>query len=571
MTKSKTDFQYLNLHIEKVDDTGNFTSIIRDNGGAIQAKHNFRYSIDRHVLSRLEDMLIKDFRQSANIIENFGSELYSAVFGGEVAGYFKSLLKKGDDIRLNLIFKRNQTELYRLPWEFLYDGDKFLCAYPQINLSRSLEGLETDDKPPIEGKIRILAVVSSPLDLKDYERLQIEQEQVMILQALDSSIAAGRMEVEFLDEASLRNIQERLDEEEHHILHYTGHGVYREDEDRGYLVMENDTGKTRPVDNRDVADLLAGYKSLRLVVLSGCQTAKTSGRQALRDMATPLLTKKIPSVIAMQYSVSDHSATSFATKLYSEIANGYPVDVALTRARRDLRLDDKFGRVEFATPVLWSNNPDCLAIDESKLKAPDSGIKPSKPLTLKENIFLGLERLGNQFIGRRAELRRIKEDFLNRGTRVVVLHGIGGIGKTVTASKVVEKLAEHFRLIYAFDCRENLTPELIMMQLNDFFKANGIDAFDPILKSDAPVTMKINQLAQLLSQIKSLLIFDNFESLLAEDKNSSELKDDDLKKALKDLITQCSDGSKFLFTTRYTFNLTDGRMTNLIDEINLGE
>jgi tetratricopeptide (TPR) repeat protein len=44
-----------------------------------------------------------------------------------------------------------------------------------------------------------------------------------------------------------------------------------------------------------------------------------------------------------------------------------------------------------------------------------------------------------------------------------------------------------------------------------------------------------------------------------------------LKKGLKTLVTQCKDGARFLFTSRYTFNLMDGRLTNVMDEINLGE
>ncbi|MBI5417619.1 CHAT domain-containing protein [Candidatus Poribacteria bacterium] len=72
-------------------------------------------------------------------------------------------------------------------------------------------------------------------------------------------------------------ILSKLDEEEYHIIHYTGHGVYSEQDRKGYLLLEDDSGKSNPVDNDTFADLLAGYDSLRLVVLSGCQTSKNFG------------------------------------------------------------------------------------------------------------------------------------------------------------------------------------------------------------------------------------------------------------------------------------------------------
>jgi len=48
-------------------------------------------------------------------------------------------------------------------------------------MSRAIEGATTGKKENIEGVIKMLAVVSSPLDLKEHERLQIENEMMFIL------------------------------------------------------------------------------------------------------------------------------------------------------------------------------------------------------------------------------------------------------------------------------------------------------------------------------------------------------------------------------------------------------
>jgi len=560
--------QRLDLHIKRAGGKNTYEAVLKDHAGNVLVTHTFTHRFDHYILSRLEDRRTLNFKEAAEQVRVFGRSLYDAVFGGEIAGYFISLRRQKQDVRLRLVFSPDDGDLLRVPWEFMYDGDTFPAASERVTLSRALEGVSTGELPPIAGRLRMLAVVSSPIDLKDHERLNSEQEQMLIMEAVDRANAANQIEIEFLDEASLKNIGDKLDEEEFHILHYTGHGEYSDKDDKGYLILEDDSGNSRRVDNEMVADLLAGHKSLRLVVLSGCQTAKTSGRRALSGMATPLLTRDIPAVVAMQYSVSDQSATALARKLYVEIGNGAAIDLALSRARRELLVERQLGEVEFATPVLYVCDTDCLRTDRAAASAKqEMDIK----ITLNVRVVLGVERLGKQFIGRRRELRRIKDGYLQRGIRVVVLHGIGGVGKTVTAAKVAENLENNFNGIYTFDCREALSAEKIIMQLHEFFKRFNINVLEDVMQSPVPIEAKIEFLAQALSKIKLLLIFDNFESLLSEEKGKWEIDNPDLKKALKTLVTQCHDGTRFLFTSRYTFNLTDDRLTNLIDEINLGE
>jgi CHAT domain-containing protein len=282
-------FENLNLHISKTPEKNGLETVVKDGSGNAVAGHTSQLYADPYLLTTLEDSVGKDVKKTSEVIQKFGLGLFHAVFGGEVLGYYKSLLNNPVDIRLKLVFKHNEPELLRLPWEFLFDGTNFLSAYPRLTMSRALDGAPVKKRNPIEGKIRILVVVSSPLDLKEHQRLRFEEEQLFIYQALDRLDAANKVEIEFLEEASLKNIQDELDDKEYHILHYSGHGDYAEKEDTGYLVPEDDSGKkSRPVDNRTFAGLLAGYSSLRLVFLSGCRTAKTSGRRALSDLATPL-------------------------------------------------------------------------------------------------------------------------------------------------------------------------------------------------------------------------------------------------------------------------------------------
>ncbi len=202
-------------------------------------------------------------------------------------------------------------------------------------------------------------MISSPLDLPGSHRLQTRKERMLIHQAVDSAHESDRLDMDFLEKASLRNIQEVFDKGEYHILHFTGHGIYSRQERTCYLLLEDDFGSAMRVDNDTVADLFSRHESLRLVVLSGCQTALSVGHRVMGALPATLLAKNIPAVIAMQYSVTDRSATDLAKTLFTGISEGLPLDLALTNARRALLASRNEGMVDFGTPVLYGE-PDCL-------------------------------------------------------------------------------------------------------------------------------------------------------------------------------------------------------------------
>ena len=264
----------------------------------------------------------------------------------------------------------------------------------------------------------------------------------------------------------------------------------------------------------------------------------------------------------MKYSIIDDSAINFATKLYMGISNGKPLDVAITNARKELLITDDFKSFGFGNPVLFTTNPDSLILEESS--------ETDQRSRFDSRIIINLERLGYNFIGRRREVRRIKNDFLNYGVRAVIIHGFGGIGKTATASYVSEELIKDFDFIYTFDC-DDLKIERFLQELSDFLSRNGIYDLKDVLKITGSLNLQINYAVQILSNIKLLVILDNFESVLEQEESYYKIKDLELEEGLRTIINQCSEGIKFLFTSRYTFEFMKGRSKSYIDVINIGE
>ena len=112
----------------------------------------------------------------------------------------------------------------------------------------------------------------------------------------------------------------------------------------------------------DLGLLLTEQSSLRLVILNSCDTARASNADLFSSSATVLMRRGIPAVVAMQYQISDRAAIAFARGLYGAVARRIPVDQAVTRGRRDIKLSHP-GTLEWATAVLCLRSPSTQIFD----------------------------------------------------------------------------------------------------------------------------------------------------------------------------------------------------------------
>jgi hypothetical protein len=165
-------------------------------------------------------------------LATYGHRLYGFLFGD--GQKLKSFLEFNDSYRrqarLTLALHDNAAALWRLPWEYLHDGRDFLVLHGRFLLSRVPHGLGQMQPPPAPLPLRILVVIAAPDDQKS---LDTEEEIGVIQAALDEAVRTGRVQVEYLDDATLPAIGEALRRFQPHVLHYTGHGSY--DKERAKL------------------------------------------------------------------------------------------------------------------------------------------------------------------------------------------------------------------------------------------------------------------------------------------------------------------------------------------------
>ncbi len=131
-----------------------------------------------------------------------------------------------------------------------------------------------------------------------------------------------------------------------HVLHFVGHGM------DGALVLETPGGEPLWVDDERLGTFFS-HPDLRLVVLNACQGARSGRFDPSAGVAQTLVRRGVPAVIAMQCDVSDDVAVGFARHFYHALAEGLPVEGAMSRAR--LAIFASFEGPVWAIPVLYMN------------------------------------------------------------------------------------------------------------------------------------------------------------------------------------------------------------------------
>ena len=81
---------------------------------------------------------------------------------------------------------------------------------------------------------------------------------------------------------------------------------------------------------------LRDHDPLRLVVLNACRSARVDSTDPFGGMAQGLVQQDCTAVVAMQFPISDGAAAAFTGEFYGALADGLPVDQAVTSARKAL-------------------------------------------------------------------------------------------------------------------------------------------------------------------------------------------------------------------------------------------
>lgn len=142
------------------------------------------------------------------------------------------------------------------------------------------------------------------------------------------------------------------------------------------------------------------------------------------------------------------------------------------------------------------------------------------------------------------------KEFLKKvnSNHMLLLQGVGGIGKTTLAIYIAQKYKRRKRahVIWVTSKNEILTLDKILNSIAHFFDFTGIDSL--------PVDAKRDKILQVLKQNRSLLIVDNFETI----ENDAEIKA---------FLNSISANSKILITSRNNTMVSPDQVTLQVDTL----
>ncbi|MCJ7529543.1 MAG: SUMF1/EgtB/PvdO family nonheme iron enzyme [Anaerolineales bacterium] len=348
------------------------------NSPAGQARENMHFPFDDtnleiHLL-KLENALLRTSGEhrrvpspEEKVVQEFGKQLFEALLTGEVRSRFDVSLAiaEAQDKGLRLQLRIQTAELAALPWEYLYDprqGD-YICLSRNTPIIRYMalpQGIRPlEVKPPL----CVLGMIASPDNL---EPLDISSEKRRIEQSLEKLQTRGSVSLDWIEGQHWHDLQEAMQGGPWHVFHFIGHGRFNRNTDEGEIALTGEDGLADFLGATKLARLLSDQRSLRLVLLNACKGAHGSQRDLFSSTAATLVRKGLPAMLAMQYEITDKAAIEFSRAFYKTLAGGYPVDAAVSEARKaiDVALNQT---LEWGVPVLYMRSPDGVLFKPTEL------------------------------------------------------------------------------------------------------------------------------------------------------------------------------------------------------------
>ena len=367
------------------------------------------------------------------------------------------------------------------------------------------------------------------------------------------------------------------DPEGFHVLHLSCHAG------PGTLVLEDDDGnEDRVTAERLVEEAVPAGTDLPLVVLAGCATglrgpAEAGTEAKLMSFAEALARSGVPQVLAMQAPVSDPYATELAGELYGWLATARDTDVlvalaearrACERRRQDLPADaPRRGEPEWATPALLVRGPRLPLYHREEASGPLHAIE--QPALAEGIVVRGV----GEFVGRRREEREGR--LALAGTKAgLVIHGIGGVGKSTLSAELVRSAGSG--MVVASKAGA-LGIDTLLEEVGLRLAAAGrgveggeglVEAAQELRRADVEWAERWDLLMRILGAVPMLVLLDNFEDNLTVDAGTWSVTDPELA----DLLGRWARNpgkSKLLVTSRHPFELP-GNADRRLAKLHLG-
>ncbi|WP_341527721.1 tetratricopeptide repeat protein [Nostoc sp. UHCC 0302] len=330
-------------------------------------------------------------------------------------------------------------KLAHLPWEVLHDDKDFLVkrVNPVVLPLRWIEK-ETAGFSVEARQLRVLFMATDPEDVQP--KLEFEQEEARIL--ADTRDFAVDLRVEESGCVSeLGKVWSRYFND-FDVFHLTGHASIKDEAPyTPYFITETEIGDRHETTAAELAEVFR-FRFPKLVFLSGCRTGQAPDKGAVPSMAEALIAQGAKAVLSWGRPVEDRTATAAAAHLYGKLAAGYQLAEALASTYQQL-FQQNVRDWHLLRLYVQGECPGALV--EVLGDVPPSAPEPAYELFLDPDTQQVRVAKPSEFVGRRRTLQRCLKAI--RTSLGVLIHGLGGVGKSTVTARLLERMVGYHRLV----------------------------------------------------------------------------------------------------------------------------
>lgn len=321
---------------------------------------------------------------------------------------------------------------------------------------------------------------------------QLDQEQKELRELLRPVEKEGKCQLRVLPAATAEDVIQAFQEyrERIRIFHYGGHS------DIDAIFFKDAYQKHKGTQAENLANFLALQGKLELIFLNSCLSL---------PQARQYQEAGVKAVLATNQKIGDAAARKFAKLFYTSLAAGASIL-------------DAYREAEAAFQVRGEDPFRGFGIEESEERFPwklfpENPGPWSLPLVAKHLTRIPSTDLETEFLGREADMQRLKEKLENT-SKVVLMNGLGGIGKTVLATAYVQQYGSGYDHLAWINRGENLIESVALNE--DLADTLGLP-FEQEDELDIRFRRVLRKLHQLPGQ--NLLVIDNAQGQVAQREN----------------------------------------------------
>ncbi|BAY26973.1 TPR repeat-containing protein [Calothrix sp. NIES-2100] len=443
-------------------------------------------------------------------------------------------------------------KLAHLPWEVLHDGSSFLVQRVLAVVPVRWVSDSTVKKLTLTGEaenraLQVLFMATSPLNVSPV--LDFEGEEARILEATARQPLALTVE-ESGCLSELGYLVDGYDRDYFDVLHLTGHATLQDGRSR--FITETPTGEAFYASAEDIAQELQ-FRLPKLIFVSGCRTGQAGNGGDVPSMAEELLKAGAKAVLGWGQKVLDPEATAAAAALYQELAAGKQIVEAVASTYQAL-IKNQARDWHLLRLYAAGDLPSALV---TPLRTRGRKPAPAPSVTTQFLDPAGKVKVPTResFVGRRRQLQNCLRVLTQSRDEVgVLIHGMGGLGKSSLAARLCDRLPNFERVVWVGRIDEGNLVSRLAEKLDDNEQRKSLQNYEEELKF---------RLRRVLQQLHEggksfLLVLDDFEVNLAPRNESYVLQAEaaEVLKALVWAIRENYTSHRIIITCRYDFEFS---------------